>query len=213
MMQAIGEGSAMERNLPNGSACASDTASASVSANTQDRKRDRILERLVSSCTILRFLFVAVFACVAIATVLYASAPLWNQWTPVRWLSYTENGDAHMPLAAEWVRGSSTLIMVSLLLWRVQRMLQFIADEKSPFRPQVYSALKFAARMLILLPILPMALTSATVWLCLQLGYQGGAAVTSWVGLDAICVGIILHVVANVFEYGCLLQTQDDGLI
>ena len=73
--------------------------------------------------------------------------------------------------------------------------------------------MKLVARLLILLPIVPAVLAFAVAWLCVQLGFQGSFAATSIFGLDAILIGIILHVVANVFEYGCILQTQDDGLI
>lgn len=182
---------------------------------TRETDRTSVLDRLVSSCLILRFLFVAVFACVAIAAALYVFMPLWNQWTPDVWLKLSDGNirGAVLPRGAEWVLGASTLVMVSLMLWRVQRMLQFVADEKSPFRPQVYSALKFVARTLILLPIVPTVLAFAAVWICVQAGFQGSFAVTSIFKLDTILIGIILHVVANVFEYGCILQTQDDGLI
>lgn len=215
MAQALGEGSAMKRVLSNGSASASGTASASVPANAQDRNRDCILERLVSSCTILRFVFVAVFTVVAIATVLYLFGPLLSHWTVDSALAPTDGGgrNDYVPAVGHWVHGVSLLAMLSLLLWRVQKMLQFIADKGTPFRPQVYSALKFVARMLILLPILPTVLTFAVSSACAQFGFEGSVRVSAYFGLDTIFIGIILHIVANVFEYGCLLQTQDDGLI
>lgn len=120
-------------------------------------------------------------------------------------------------LDAEGKSVLSTLIvfaLISAMAWNGSRFFDGIARTRRPFEAERAAELMRVARLAlaasIVQPVTGILIQSILLPL---IGYQGSSSVAGMFDLPLVAVACVAYFFACVFEYGCVLQDQDDRLL
>ena len=118
-----------------------------------------------------------------------------------------------LPVAG-FVRSWVTALLLLALFTLGAGFFRRCANAEGPFRPECVRALRRLSAATGLLAIAPglLALVVITVASLLGVRVEGGYDLFLVDGL-LLLAAFLLFVLARVFEYGCLLQADDDGLV
>lgn len=174
------------------------------------KARCDVLLRMQRLCRVLQALAAIALALFGIAFALHTITPLINGWTAETALSIDRT--SHTTTLAQWVSLETTFALVVLMLWRAYSVLHRIVRTKDPFRPTVARDLRVIAVALVLFWFLP-SLVSLVAARILGSFFEGIAFQGQALPLSSLIVGLLMFVFAYVVEYGCILQSQDDGLV
>lgn len=121
--------------------------------------------------------------------------------------------DGQLPVAG-FVRNWVTVLLLLALLTLGAGFFRRCANAEGPFRPECVRALRCLSAATGLLAIAPglLALVVITAASLLGVRVEGGYDLFL-VDVRLLLAAFLLFALSRVFEYGCLLQADDDGLV
>ena len=112
-----------------------------------------------------------------------------------------------------WISWMLSTIFLFLTFSRATQFFKHISQSKKPFERARAGELKRIGAMLVLSCLVPDLVGIVTLWLMRPLLAGLSYSVSFLTQSGQLAVGIVVFVFARVFEYGCILQEQDDGLL
>ncbi len=171
--------------------------------------RETTLSALRRSCAVSRNVC---YACLVLTVLLALLVGLFL--VPVantdRALLATLVGETGMSVVGTTVHAVALLAITALALLRGAWLFGDIAEKGDPFRPEQARAIRGIARILVVLSFAPPLLGSLAE---LVAGNAENVTVHLAVDLGILALALFLGALARVFEYGCILQEEDDGLV
>ena len=117
------------------------------------------------------------------------------------------DGRATLALVLSWLAYAAALAIGS-------RFFQRISLSRRPFeRARALDLAHIGMLLVVIGVVVPFASAAITFAGLLAAGYQGSYSVPLFLHAPAFITGLSIMVLARVFEYGCILQEQDDRLL